>query len=307
MGAALRAEPLITVDKRSQLQQRRCRVRGVEILLHDDVEEFARLALPLLGADPIRYTVELTVTDALCRSGEPATALLTVHEAGEVVGAAMRTPGYPALVSALPPVHAAPVEEAFAAADPNLRGASGRTPEVEAFAAAHVARTGARVRPEQRMRLFTLDELVPPVGVRGDARRADERDADLLGEWRRAFAEDDRGAWTSSQSPREVAVRSLQVGNCEMVWEVEGAPVAQASAHPVVAGMSRIGPVYTPPQHRRHGYAAAVTAEASQWALDEGAQQVLLFTDLANPTTNRLYPRIGYRPVYDALELRFTS
>jgi predicted GNAT family acetyltransferase len=92
-----------------------------------------------------------------------------------------------------------------------------------------------------------------------------------------------------------------------MVWEVEGVPVAQASARPVVAGMSRIGPVYTPPQHRRHGYAAAVTAAASQWALDEGAQRVLLFTDLANPTTNRLYPRIGYRPVYDALELRFTS
>ena len=92
-----------------------------------------------------------------------------------------------------------------------------------------------------------------------------------------------------------------------MVWKVEGVPVAQASARPVVAGMSRIGPVYTPPQHRRHGYASAVTAAASQWALDEGAQRVLLFTDLANPTTNRLYPRIGYRPVYDALELRFTS
>jgi predicted GNAT family acetyltransferase len=50
-----------------------------------------------------------------------------------------------------------------------------------------------------------------------------------------------------------------------------------------------------------------VTVAASQWALDAGAQRVVLFTDLANPTTNRLYPRIGYRPVHDAVELRFTA
>jgi predicted GNAT family acetyltransferase len=83
--------------------------------------------------------------------------------------------------------------------------------------------------------------------------------------------------------------------------------VAQASAKPVLAGASRIGPVYTAPEHRRHGYAAAVTAAASRWALDQGAGRVLLFTDLADPTTNRLYPRIGYRPVHDAAELLFRS
>jgi predicted GNAT family acetyltransferase len=69
--------------------------------------------------------------------------------------------------------------------------------------------------------------------------------------------------------------------------------------------MSRIGPVYTPPEHRGRGYAAAVTAAAARWALGSGARHVLLYTDLANPTTNRLYPRLGFRPRYDALELRF--
>jgi len=69
--------------------------------------------------------------------------------------------------------------------------------------------------------------------------------------------------------------------------------------------MSRIGPIYTTPEHRRRGFGAAVTAAASRWALDAGAERVLLFTDLANPTTNALYPRIGYRPVHDAVELRF--
>ncbi len=87
--------------------------------------------------------------------------------------------------------------------------------------------------------------------------------------------------------------------------EVDGEPVAQAAARAVVAGMSRIGPVYTPPEHRGRGYAAAVTAAAARWALGSGARHVLLYTDLANPTTNRLSPRLGFRPRYDALELRF--
>ena len=100
-------------------------------------------------------------------------------------------------------------------------------------------------------------------------------------------------------------MRALIAGGGELLWEVDGEPVAQAAARAVVAGMSRIGPVYTPPEHRGHGYAAAVTAAAARWALERGARQVLLYTDLANPTTNRLYPRLGFRPRYDALELRF--
>ena len=93
--------------------------------------------------------------------------------------------------------------------------------------------------------------------------------------------------------------RAVATGGGELLWEVDDEPVAQASARAVVAGMSRIGPVYTPPEHRNHGYAAAVTAAAARWALDQGARHVLLYTDLANPTTNRLYPRLGFRPRYD--------
>jgi predicted GNAT family acetyltransferase len=62
---------------------------------------------------------------------------------------------------------------------------------------------------------------------------------------------------------------------------------------------SRIGPVYTPPDLRRRGYASAVVAAASQAQLDAGARFCFLFTDLANPTSNRIYQAIGYEPVRD--------
>jgi GNAT superfamily N-acetyltransferase len=280
----------------------------MEIVLHRDAGEFAAAAGPLLQADPLRHTLALSALDAMHRGGEPSAVLLTVHEAGKVTAAVLRSPGRAALVSAVPPRLTPAVERALAEADPAADGVRGPVAEAEAFAAARVARTGCRAEPTMRMRLFVLDVLVPPRGVRGLARRADARDVPLLGAWRRAFeAATGHDGQAGPSGAEELVARSLRLGAGELLWEVDGTPVAQACAKPVIAGASRIGPVYTPPEHRGHGYAAAVTAAASQWALDAGAERVVLFTDLDNPTTNRLYPRIGYRPVYDAMELRFLS
>jgi GNAT superfamily N-acetyltransferase len=284
-------------------------VLRVEIVTHDDAGAFAAAAGPLLQADPLRHTMALTVLDTMHRGGEPSAVLLTVHEAGEVTGAALRSLGRSTLVSAVPPRLAPAVDRALAEADPAAGGAHGPVAEAEAFAAARVARTGCRVETVMRTRLFALDALVPPRGVPGRARRAHAGDVALLGAWRRAFSAEAGigGGWSGPVTVEEHVARALRFGAGEMIWEVDGTPVAQATARPVIAGASRIGPVYTPPEHRGHGYAAAVTAAASQWALDAGAQRVALFVDLANPTTNRLYPRIGYRPVYDSVELRFIS
>ena len=278
----------------------------MEIVLHDDAGSFAAAAGSLLRADPLRHTLALGVLDGVLRVGEPFVVLLTVHDGGAVVGAALRSPGRPTLVSAVPPRMAPVVERALAAADPASDGVSGPLAEAEAVAAARVARTGCRSEPARRMRLFALGTLRPPGGVPGVSRRAGDGDIAVLGSWRRAFSEETAaGGWNGPVEPEEHVARSLRLGAAEMLWEVDGVPVAQATARPVLAGASRIGPVYTPPEQRGHGYAAAVTAAASQWALDQGAERVLLFTDLANPTTNRLYPRIGYRPVHDAVELLF--
>jgi GNAT superfamily N-acetyltransferase len=231
-----------------------------------------------------------------------------VREGGEVTGAALRSPGRPTIISAVPARQASVVERALAEVDPDGDTAHGPVPEAEAFAAARAARTGCRTVPVRWMRLFELHVLAPPRGVPGRARLAEAGDVPLLGVWRRAFSAETghEGRATAAEAEEQVA-RSMRLGAGEIVWEVDGTPVAQACAKPVVAGASRIGPVYTPPEHRGHGYAAAVTAAASRWVLEAGARRVVLFTDLDNPTTNRLYPRIGYRPVHDAVELRFSS
>jgi predicted GNAT family acetyltransferase len=91
-----------------------------------------------------------------------------------------------------------------------------------------------------------------------------------------------------------------------LLWDDEdGAPVSLAGRTPPAAGVSRLAPVYTPPASRRRGYGEAVTASCTADALDRGAEHVVLFTDLANPTSNAIYQRIGYRPVSDRRVVRF--
>jgi predicted GNAT family acetyltransferase len=78
-----------------------------------------------------------------------------------------------------------------------------------------------------------------------------------------------------------------------------------ACRHRTAAGVARVGPVFTPPEHRRHGYGAAVTAACTRDALERDADDVVLFTDLDNPTSNAIYQRLGYLPVSDHAVVRF--
>jgi predicted GNAT family acetyltransferase len=89
------------------------------------------------------------------------------------------------------------------------------------------------------------------------------------------------------------------------LWEVSGKPVAMAGVTRPEAGMVRVIAVYTPPDLRGRGYGGAVTAAVTRAALDAGAEDVVLFTDLANPTSNALYQRLGYRPVEDRSLVEF--
>jgi GNAT superfamily N-acetyltransferase len=276
----------------------------MEVVRHDDVAEFARAVVPMLAADPLRHTILLSVLDGMISEGEQAELLLTALVGGRPEACALRSSGWKLIVSGVPARHAPAV--AAALADVGLPGVTGPRAEAEAFASEYSSHTGVAVEVGMATRLFSLGTLRPTV-VTGSARFADEGDIDLVGAWRLAMAEEIGMGWHDPLSPSEVAARAQRTGRGEVLWERGGEPVSYASVGPPVAGMSRIGPVFTPPGHRGHGYAAAATSVASQWALDTGAEHVVLFVDTRNDVTNRLYPRLGYRPEHDAVDLVFSA
>lgn len=85
-----------------------------------------------------------------------------------------------------------------------------------------------------------------------------------------------------------------------------GTPTSLASRSRATAGVARIGPVYTPPEARKRGHAGNLMAHVTSRILSEAAVPTL-FTDLANPTSNALYTRLGYVPVADATRYRLVD
>lgn len=280
----------------------------MKVRVHHDVAEYWDLTRPLFAADPMRHTHGLTVVrrlvDAPDPDDEPAT-LLTLWDGARLAGTAFRSPPWPLGVSALPPEGGEDAAGTLLEVLPELPAVSGPRDAAESFAEVWSKLTGGTVREVMAMRLFRLGSLKPP-RVRGQARLAAVADVPALAAWRSAFEREAHPTMVREPGRAESDVRrSLALGNASVLWEVDGRAVAYAAAGAPIDGMSRVGPVYTPPDLRGHGYGSAVTAAASRWAQDAGAEFVCLFTDLANPTSNAIYRRLGYYPVYDQAELEF--
>jgi predicted GNAT family acetyltransferase len=144
--------------------------------------------------------------------------------------------------------------------------------------------------------------LPPDPPPPGRARIAAPADSGLLLGWLEAFR---READPSAGPVEERLVADRLSYGGFTLWETGGGPVSLAGVTRAVAGQARIGPVYTPPERRGQGFGGAVTAAVSQAARNAGVAEVLLYTDLANPTSNALYQRLGYEPVSDSVQLLF--
>lgn len=275
-----------------------------------DIDAFDAAALGFLRARPTPHTVLLSVPSVLRERGPHAfgdgAPRFGWYEdpVGAVAGAFVQTPPHPLLLSALPDDAAARslAEVLFASGEP-LPGINGPRPVAETVASAWCGMTGAVATAGMIHRLYLLGELTEPVPTpAGSPRTATADDLGLLMSWFVEFVEEIGDPVINAQ--RAVADR-LDYGGLT-VWEVDGAPVSMAGITRLLEGGGiRIGPVYTPKPLRGRGYAAAATVAACRTAVQRGASEISLFTDLANPTSNALYQRLGFRPLGDSMVIRF--
>jgi len=281
----------------------------MDLRQHHDPRAFMALASPFYDTDTLRHTVALTVMARFLTAERPQKPIMTtLHDGDQLVGVALRMPPWPVIASGLPtdPELLDVFVEHWLQHDPELPGVSGPRENAEALGAAWVRHTGGTTEEVMASRLFRLGELTPPT-TSGAGRPATLDDLDLLIKWRGAFGTEVHGRDRPHDEEAAMARRMFEVGDHIVIWEDHGEPVSLAGATAAINGMSRVAPVYTPPEHRDHGYGSAATAAVSRLARDAGADDVILFTDLANPTSNSIYQKIGYRPVYDSAELHFAE
>jgi predicted GNAT family N-acyltransferase len=276
----------------------------VEVRLHSSLDEFRAIAEPLYRRDPVMYTIELTVLNA---GRFPADSLLTtVWDDGTAVGAALQTPPYPLACNGIPDRAMSALAESLVAWRPGLTGVRAVRDSAEGFADAWRSVTGRTGEVDTEERLYRLGTLRPPNAVPGAARLATGDDRRQLVEWVGLFLHE-----TFSQRDEAEAGQFVdnagRVADRFVLWDVGGTLVSMAMLRAAAADVSRIGPVFTPLPQRGHGYGSAVTAAAAELAHRSCTPDVVLFADLANPTSNAIYQKIGFEPVADSIRIAFAA
>ncbi len=307
---------------RGRGEQPERRLRSLPTLeFHDDPAEFLQAAGEHLAADPVLGTVVATNADKAVRDdaagvdhGLPHRWFVVVRDdTGQVVGTGMRTAPFaphPLFLLPMPTDAAAALAHVLHARGERVEGVNGALPAARLCAGELARLTGRTAEVVVHTRLHEARAVVVSDAPPGGLRAVREDEVPLALAWFAAFAHDaDVQAGRAPGSLHELTETEdgmrLRVAEGRLwFWvDTDDRPVHLTGQNAPAYGATRIGPVYTPAEHRGKGYAAATVARLTQRALDEGLRPCL-YTDQANPFSNQLYEGIGYEPVVDLVDVR---
>jgi predicted GNAT family acetyltransferase len=264
---------------------------------------------PLLLSDEARHNLILGIAGTLVQHPDAyrSAYLWLVERDGEAVCAGLMTPPFNAVVSEEREEGALTVlAHGVRARSISLPGVTGALPESERFAEAWTRETSDRASRHMTQGIYSLTRVRPVSASSGRPRRAERVDRKLLLGWVGAFLDETAVSADREHMERMVDRRLTAADEGLWLWEDDG-PVSMAGFGGATPNGIRIGPVFTPPELRGRGYATALVASLSGWLLRRGRRFCFLYTDLANPTANEIYRRIGYEHVRDSADIRFES
>ena len=273
---------------------------GLKVLFSEDAGFVLERADEFLSSEPVLHNLILSILQARVALGDPGRYWIAFR--GEkAVGVVVQSPlHYPATLTPMEPEAVMAMVDAIAEAGVALPGVNADAATAARFAGQWSERCKAAAIPFQGTRLYELLELGELLRTEGHLRQAGSSDRDLMILWTRAFEEE----IGEPASDIEVRVdRGLAAGQV-WVWDQNGKTTSMAVSREPARGVVRLSGVYTPPEKRKQGYAAACVHALSKQLRDSG-YRCMLYTDLANPTSNSIYRRIGYRAVAEALRYRF--
>ena len=282
----------------------------MEIARPPDAGTFLEIAGPLLERDEARNQLALGIAGSATENPDAyeTARFWAVTEREEPVAAALRTPPYDlVLADPLSPTALRAVLEAVAVDDPDVPGVIGNMPHVEEAARVLAAATGRRAEQTISQGVYALRWVRDGARASGAAIPASGGDRDLVRRWLIDFLVEavPEPMRHTDQVDRNLDTRFSSADAGFWLWRDDERPVSLAGYSGRTPTGIRVGPVYTPPEFRRRGYATALVAELSGWLLRRGHRSVFLFTDLSNPTSNRIYTDVGYERVADSAVFNF--
>lgn len=279
----------------------------MRVTLHSEPHVFAELARPLLLRDEARHCLVLGILDTLLSQPEryQSSQLFAIDGDSGLEGVAWRTPPHPLGLSAMSGAAVRALVDHLVAAAANLPALVGARPEVDQFLERWLELGGAAPCHHIHQRLYRLERVRAGARAPGAMRTATLLDTELLVPWSLEFVRECGLGGDEAEVRHGVSV-VLERGQ-RVLWERDGAAVAMAGFGGKTPSGIRISWVYTPPAQRGRGYASALVAALTEQQLAAGNRCCFLYTDLANPTSNGIYRRIGYEPVCDAAHYTFAA
>jgi len=282
----------------------------MQLQKHADAAEFLSVAGSVLDVDEARHNLIYGICSTLVDApgSYPGAYLWTIQD-DEVIGAAVMTPPFnlvvarPSTRDALPFAARALHEQGV-----GVPGVTGALPEAEEFAQAWEVLTDAKPRLRMSQGIYAARAVRLPDDVPGEPRPARSDDRALVVDWLRAFEVEAMPADTPHGDLEEIVERRLTGSTAGFeLWNDGSKPVSLCGYGGRTPHGIRIGPVYTPPELRGRGYASALVARITQRLLDLGRDYCFLYTDLSNPTSNRIYTNLGYELICESAEYAFDS
>jgi GNAT superfamily N-acetyltransferase len=273
---------------------------GINVLFSEDPAFVLNRAGVFLSSQPVLHNLILTILHARVAQRDPGRYWMAVQRE-DTVGVVVQSPlTFPATLTPMEPPVTTAMADAIAEAGVALPGINGEAATAALFAGQWSERSKSAATPFQGNRLYEFLESGRAPEIEGKLRQAGPIDRGLMILWTRAFQQEigESANDTELRVDRGLAARQL------WLWDRSGETVSMAVSREPVHGVVRLSGVYTPPDKRRHGYAAACVHALSKQLGDAG-YRCILYTDLGNPTSNSIYRRIGYRAVAEALRYRF--
>lgn len=176
----------------------------------------------------------------------------------------------------------------------------------EYFAKKYTAKKGLTFKTKMDQRIYELKVVNSEIKQVGTVRLLNEKDMCFFPYWLEAFIAAVEYGPTQMLVPQDKEPYQYRISSKNFyILEVDGMPVSMAAFTRKMPTAIGIAFVYTPLFFRGNGYATSCVAQLSQMALEKGFNRCVLYTDLANPTSNSIYQKIGYKPVCDSLMLSF--
>jgi predicted GNAT family acetyltransferase len=273
---------------------------------HDDADGFLEAAAPIAARGEASASFFIGWAHSLKRTPPPPDerVYFATCRGDGAFGVAIQRDVGPVLVGRSDPAAGAAFADDLAADFPALCGVMGDPATAEAFAERWRTLTGRASALRVRLRQHVLREVAAVPAAPGVPRVATEDDLAWLIERQIAFIAE---TGVHDAPARVVATMPKRVERGDFwIWD-DGAAVALVGFNDAAPAFARVAPVYTVPDRRGRGYATALVAAVARELLRRGKARLFLTTDVANPTSNAIYARIGFRPESDDCALDFVD